>query len=75
VDTHVHRIVGRLGLVPQRTDAETAHALLAPRVPPARALDLHLNLIRLGRERCRPRAPRCAGCPLRPACGFARRAA
>jgi endonuclease-3 len=75
VDTHVHRIVGRLGLVPQRTDAEGAHALLAPLVPPARALDLHLNLIRLGRERCRPRAPRCAGCPLRPACGFARRAA
>ena len=75
VDTHVHRIVRRLGLVPQRTDAEASHALLAPRVPAARALDLHLNLIRLGRELCRPRAPRCERCPLRRACAFARRAA
>jgi endonuclease-3 len=75
VDTHVHRIVRRLGLVPPRSDAVRAHELLAPRVPAARALDLHLNLIRLGRELCRPRAPRCGSCPLRPACAFARRAA
>jgi endonuclease-3 len=75
VDTHVHRIVRRLGLVPPRADAVRTHAELAPRVPTARALDLHLNLIRLGREVCRPRAPRCEACPLRPACAFARRAA
>lgn len=75
VDTHVHRIVRRLGLVPDRADAEKAHALLAPLVPAARALDLHLNLIRLGRELCRPRSPRCERCPLRSACAFGRRAA
>jgi endonuclease-3 len=75
VDTHVHRIVRRLGLVPERAGAERAHALLAPRVPVARALDLHLNLIRLGRELCRPRAPLCARCPLRATCTFGRRAA
>jgi endonuclease-3 len=68
VDTHVHRVAGRLGLLPDGASAEAAQARLGAAVPPGRALDLHLNLIRLGRERCRPRAPRCEGCPLRPRC-------
>lgn len=75
VDTHVHRIALRLGLVPARTSAERTHARLAPAVPAPQALALHLNLIRLGREICRPRAPRCALCPLRRQCAYAREAA
>jgi endonuclease-3 len=71
VDTHVHRIVRRLGLVEARASAEAAHVRLEPAVPPSRALDLHLNLIRLGRELCRPRAPRCERCPLRRLCPHA----
>lgn len=70
VDTHVHRVASRLGLLPAGIPAEAAHVVLGDAVPPGRALDLHLNLIRLGRERCRPRAPRCAGCPLRRLCAF-----
>ena len=58
VDTHVHRIVRRVGLAPERATAEQAHARLAPAVPQRAALGLHLNLIRLGREVCRPRDPR-----------------
>lgn len=73
VDTHVHRIVRRLGLVPETASAERAHAILAPAVPLPRALDLHLNLIRLGREVCRPRAPLCACCPLRRVCAYGSR--
>jgi len=72
VDTHVHRIVRRLGLVPERTTAEQADAILTPAVPAGRALGLHLNLIRLGREICRPSRPRCAECVLRALCRFAR---
>ncbi|HEX6739891.1 MAG TPA: endonuclease III [Vicinamibacteria bacterium] len=75
VDTHVHRITRRLGLVDARADAVRTQALLEPDVPAGRALDLHLNLIRLGREVCRPRDPRCPECALRPLCAFARRAA
>jgi endonuclease-3 len=75
VDTHVHRILRRLGLVPERASAEQAHRRLARFVPAPRALDLHLNLIRLGRELCRPRAPRCTCCPLRTLCAHARREA
>ena len=64
VDTHVHRTARRLGLVPETSSAERAHEILGPAVPGGRALGLHLNLIRLGREVCRPRAPRCPSCPL-----------
>jgi endonuclease-3 len=75
VDTHVFRIARRAGLVAQRASAERAHQILAPAVPAGRHLDLHLNLIRLGRQRCRPRAPACAGCPIRVECDHGRRAA
>jgi endonuclease III len=68
VDTHVHRLARRLGLVPARSSAEAAHALLAPAVARGRALELHLNLIRHGREVCRARQPRCGACALRAAC-------
>ena len=75
VDTHVRRIAGRLGLVGPRVSAAAAHAILGPAVPEGRHLELHLNLIRLGRELCRARAPRCPACPLRALCDHGRRAA
>jgi endonuclease-3 len=74
VDTHVHRIARRLGLVRGRASAEQAHACLEPRVPRGRALDLHLNLIRLGREVCRPGRPRCHACALGRLCAHKRAA-
>lgn len=73
VDTHVHRVSLRLGLLPPKTDAAKAHQILGPAVPAGRHLDLHLNLIRLGREVCRARAPRCPVCPLAAGCAHARR--
>lgn len=67
VDTHIARVTRRLGLWDGRGDA---HDALAPLVPPGRELDLHLHLIQLGRELCRPRAPRCPDCPLRDHCPY-----
>jgi endonuclease-3 len=75
VDTHVLRVSHRLGVVPPRASAERVRAILEPAIPPGRALDLHLNLIRLGRRVCRPRRPRCAACPLRRLCRYAEKAA
>lgn len=75
VDTHVHRIARRAGLVAPRVSAERAHEILGTAVPEGRHLDLHINLIRLGRERCRPRAPACPGCPILSECDHGRRAA
>lgn len=75
VDTHVHRIARRAGFIGARASAAAAHALLQPAVPVGRHLDLHLNLIRLGRELCRPHGPRCPECPIRRECAHGRRAA
>jgi len=75
VDTHVHRVSLRLGLLPPKTNAAKAHQILGPAVPAGRHLDLHLNLIRLGREVCRAREPRCPVCPLAAGCAHARRQA
>jgi len=67
VDTHILRVSRRLGLL---EGGEEPHRALAPLVPPGREAELHLNLIRLGREVCRARRPRCQACPLPDLCGY-----
>lgn len=75
VDTHVHRVTGRLGLIPPGTTAEKAHPLLAALGAPDTYYAMHLNLIRLGREICRARGPLCERCPLQSLCDYYRQAA
>jgi endonuclease-3 len=73
VDTHVHRIVQRVGLVPPTASAERTFHLMRPLVPEGKALSFHVNLLALGRTLCRPTEPRCPECPLRRMCDYARR--
>ena len=68
VDTHVHRVSRRLGLIGPRTDAAKAHEALARLVPPRRVLEFHVQLIRHGRSDCSARSPRCEACPLLDLC-------
>ena len=68
VDTHVHRVTTRLGLVDRQMSAEAVHAELAPRVPPELRYDLHVALIAHGRTVCTARAPRCSDCVLLDLC-------
>jgi endonuclease-3 len=68
VDTHVLRVTKRLGLVPGTATLAKAALSLEPHVGIGDHGPLHLNLIRLGREVCRPRNPLCAECPLLPVC-------
>ncbi len=70
VDTHVHRVVTRLGWVPAGATAEKAYRLLAPRVPADIRYDLHLALIVHGRTVCLPRRPRCEECVLLDLCPY-----
>lgn len=70
VDTHIARVTKRLGLWDGRGDP---HDALAPLIPVGHAYRLHLNLIRLGRELCRPRKPRCTQCPLLKLCQYGKR--
>jgi endonuclease-3 len=73
VDTHVHRVTRRLGLVPPETTAERADRLLHELVPEGLRTPLHVALIRLGREICKAPTPRCPICPLNDLCPTAPR--
>jgi endonuclease-3 len=68
VDTHVLRVGKRLGLIPERMNAEKAHPWMAPLVPKGKSLSLHINLIQFGRLICSARNPQCTGCFLKDAC-------
>ena len=75
VDTHILRVTKRLGLAPANATLAKAALLLEPHVPAGAHVPLHLNLIRLGRELCRPRDPLCPSCPLLPLCPTGAKAA
>jgi endonuclease III len=67
VDTHVHRVATRLGLVP-KTSAERAQRLLEASVADPLKTPLHVGLIELGRQICKAGRPRCEECPLYELC-------
>ena len=70
VDTHVHRVGGRLGLIEAGVTAEAAHELLTAMAGPA-ATDIyaaHVDLVRHGRRVCHARRPACDRCPLNDIC-------
>ena len=68
VDTHVHRVVQRLGLVDARADAVATQTAMQNAVAPDAMYRLHMNLIRHGRAVCVAIRPRCSECVLRDLC-------
>jgi endonuclease III len=70
VDTHVHRVIGRLGLRPDPMTADLAHPYLENLFPQESYYAAHLNLIRLGREICQARKPDCPSCQLTAYCPY-----
>ena len=70
VDTHVHRVTRRLGLISPKTSREKAHDVLEALLPPDTYYAFHLNVIRHGREVCQARRPRCELCVLRDLCAY-----
>jgi endonuclease-3 len=70
VDTHVHRVTKRLGLIGPKTSAERAHQELEAIIPPDDYYPAHLNIIRHGRQICHARRPRCEECPLTEYCDY-----
>jgi endonuclease III len=73
VDTHVHRVTRRLGIVPDKVSAERADRILHDLVPEGLRTPLHVAFIRLGREICKAPIPRCSVCPLKDLCPTAPR--
>ena len=68
VDTHIHRVSLRLGLIPPKTSADAAHALMESTTPEADRFQLHMQLITHGRQVCKARRPLCDDCPLSDEC-------
>lgn len=73
VDTHVHRVTKRLGLIDSDVSAAKAHDVLEEIVPPAHYYPFHKNLIQHGREICQARTPKCHICPLQECCAYYQR--
>jgi endonuclease-3 len=70
VDTHVHRVTQRLGLIGPKTTREQAHVELEKIIPPDQYYQAHLNFIEHGRKICRAARPLCERCPLTTLCDY-----
>jgi endonuclease-3 len=64
VDTHIHRIAIRLGLVDAKATAEQACEELTPIIAPEDRYAMHVLLIEHGRKTCTARNPTCRSCQL-----------
>lgn len=69
VDTHVHRTTNRIGIVKTKSPDKTFF-ILKDNMPDEIAHSFHTNLIRLGREICKPAVPLCSICPLLKICEY-----
>jgi len=70
VDTHVHRVTTRLGMLPPRTPLPRAHDLLEEALEPDEMYPFHVETIRHGRDTCRAPRPICGLCPLTDVCAY-----
>jgi len=71
VDTHVHRISNRLGVVRTRTPEET-EAALRRTVPQVYWIPVNPLLVQHGQNLCRPLRPLCPSCPVIEQCATGR---
>ena len=67
VDTNVERVIARLNALREPVRAKV-EALMLAMIPAGRAGDFTQAMMDLGATICRPKAPRCEQCPLRPDC-------
>ena len=72
LDTHIFRVLRRVGLIPSKCSDEFAHAVMSRVVPRGKFYSFHVNLIRHGRKLCRPREPVCERCPIVEYCDYGR---
>ena len=70
VDTHLRRLAGRLGWVPEGLTEKAIHRALEDLVPAELRHDLHVNAVWHGRSVCRALKPRCNECALLTSCAY-----
>ncbi len=64
IDTHIHRVSKRLGLIDEKTTADQAHPIMEEMIPENDRYDMHVLLITHGRQICKARIAQCVRCPL-----------
>lgn len=67
VDTHVHRVTNRLGIVKTNEPLQTSK-ILEGKVPAEFRIDAHHGLILFWRYHCTARNPQCGNCPFHNIC-------
>jgi len=72
VDTHVHRLAKRIGLVAPTATRDATFEALQGLIPRGKGRSLHVNLINHGRTVCKAQRPRCRECVLRTHCDTGR---
>lgn len=72
VDTHVHRVAQRLGIIGPKVDPTRAHVILDKLLPkdPYFLFNYHINNLLHGQRICIFAAPRCEKCPLTDICDW-----
>lgn len=70
LDTHIFRVLRRVGLIPLKCSDQFAHEVMNRLVPAGKFYSFHVNLIRHGRKLCRPRDPACERCPVVEYCDY-----
>ncbi|WP_181306167.1 endonuclease III [Rufibacter sp. XAAS-G3-1] len=72
VDTHVHRISQRVGLIGAKVTHDKAHQLLLDLLPKDALVlyNLHRHLLKHGQKICTWRAPKCEVCVLQNLCNY-----
>jgi endonuclease-3 len=68
VDTHIHRVTKRLGLVDDKAGPTEVKIVLENSLPSGEYLFADGAILSIGKEYCRPRKPRCRECPLGKLC-------
>jgi len=69
VDTHVHRVSNRMGLVTTRKPEETEKELMKI-IPEAWVITFHHYLLLHGRYTCKAKKPECKGCTVSSVCDY-----
>lgn len=72
VDTHVHRVMNRIGIVKTKTPEET-DKILEKKFTHEQKLIIHHPLVLFGRYHCTARKPKCQSCPIREMCDYGQR--
>ena len=72
VDTHLHRVSGRIGLIGPKVSADKAHRVLLELLPADDHVlyNFHIGMLKHGQKICVWNVPRCSKCVLTGVCDY-----